>query len=185
MHLKNIAIDASIMSLNIDEIHIGQSNRVNITGADIDTGDDYISLGDGRKHINNANIACGLGHGISVESLGRYRDEQPVPSRVRISDVLLKDIQGTSAAEMTMQLTCNKSMLCQNAKLGDIDLKYIGMDKNVKNAISQCPMLSHPSWCLRGGEGMQHLGRGEGMQSWKDVPPTIHLQELYHAKEST
>ncbi|KAJ8428326.1 hypothetical protein Cgig2_014217 [Carnegiea gigantea] len=47
MDLKNIAIDASITSLNIDGIHIGRSNRVNIIGADINTGDDCISRGDG------------------------------------------------------------------------------------------------------------------------------------------
>jgi len=76
--LKNITIDASIVSLNTDGIHIGRSRRVNITEVDINTGDDCISLGDGSQHINIENVTCGLGHGISVGSLGKYRGEQPV-----------------------------------------------------------------------------------------------------------
>ncbi|KAJ8446963.1 hypothetical protein Cgig2_006591 [Carnegiea gigantea] len=200
INLKSTTIDASIMSLNTDGIHIGRSNRVNIIGADTNIGDDCISLGDGSQHINIENVTRGLGHGISIGSLGKYHGEQrvvgitvrnytltntangvrgktwpnsyksiayglhfedimmnnvsnpiiidqnycpsnlcrtSVPSRVRISDVLFKDIQGTSAVDMAMQLRCGKSLPCQNVKLRDIGLKYVGMDKSVKNAISQ------------------------------------------------
>ncbi|KAJ8435410.1 hypothetical protein Cgig2_001062 [Carnegiea gigantea] len=328
MNLKNIGIDASIMSLNTDGIHIGQSNRVNITEVDIKTGDDCTSLGDGSQHINIENVTCDLGHGISMGSLAgimvnnwwsesqskietlanttngvrvktwpnsyegiayglHFEDiimnnvSNPIityqnyclsnlckiPSRVRISDILFKDVQGTSATEMAiisnlhgaifeynvmdngakcdgkandskafmsakreackstgpstmviparncmfgpvefdepckaaitfkdealdMALThrslgkyrgeqpvvgitvrnctitniangVRKSMPCQNVKLRDIGLKYVDMDKNVRNAISQC------SNCL---------GRGEGMESCKRVMPTRVLK---------
>ncbi|KAJ8432105.1 hypothetical protein Cgig2_010229 [Carnegiea gigantea] len=48
MDLKNIVVDASIMRLNTNGIYNGRSNKVNITEVDINTGDDCISLGDGR-----------------------------------------------------------------------------------------------------------------------------------------
>lgn len=62
--LQNITINAPGKSLNTDGIHIGQSSRINITHADIKTGDDYVSLGDGSQQINVENVTCGPGHGI-------------------------------------------------------------------------------------------------------------------------
>ncbi|KAG2719458.1 hypothetical protein I3760_03G268300, partial [Carya illinoinensis] len=61
--LQHIIIRAPQESLNTDGIHIG---------------DDCVSLDDGSQQINIENVTCGLGHGISVGSLGEYHDEQPV-----------------------------------------------------------------------------------------------------------
>uniref|UniRef100_A0A7N2MBB6 Polygalacturonase n=1 Tax=Quercus lobata TaxID=97700 RepID=A0A7N2MBB6_QUELO len=73
--LQNITINAPGKSLNTDGIHIGRSSRINITHADIKTGDDCVSLGDGSQQINVENMTCGPGHGISVGSLGKYHNE--------------------------------------------------------------------------------------------------------------
>ena len=76
--IQHVTINAPGESLNTDGIHIGRSTRINITHADIKTGDDCFSLGDGSQQINVEKVNCGPGHGISVGSLGKYHNEQPV-----------------------------------------------------------------------------------------------------------
>ncbi|KAJ1410832.1 Pectin lyase fold/virulence factor [Sesbania bispinosa] len=65
-------------SINTDGIHVGRSTNVKILNTNIATGDDCVSLGDGSKQVTVQNVNYGPGHGISVESLGKYENEEPV-----------------------------------------------------------------------------------------------------------
>ncbi|KAL9677955.1 hypothetical protein QQ045_015793 [Rhodiola kirilowii] len=150
-------------------------------------------------------VTCGPGHGISVGSLGKYKNEEDVigitvknctlsntqngmriktwpasepgtasdmhfediilnnvsnpvlidqefcpwnqctlgvPSKVRISKVSFKNIRGTTATREAVKLICSKGIPCQNVEVGDIDLKYSGLEgpaiavcKNLKPTI--------------------------------------------------
>lgn len=57
---------------------MGRSTGINITDADIKTGDDCVSLGDGSQQVNVEKVRCGPGHGIAIGSLGKYNNEEPV-----------------------------------------------------------------------------------------------------------
>ncbi|XP_008645431.2 exopolygalacturonase-like [Zea mays] len=80
---KNVLIDKVTVkapgdSPNTDGIHIGDSSNVTISSTTIGVGDDCISIGPGSKMIRIHGVKCGPGHGISVGSLGRYKDEKDV-----------------------------------------------------------------------------------------------------------
>lgn len=87
---QHFIVTAPGNSTNTDGIHIGRSIGVNITDANIKTGDDCISIGDGTKQLTITNVTCGSGHGISIGSLGKYQKEDPV-SGINISNCTLSD----------------------------------------------------------------------------------------------
>nr|ABY21306.1 pollen allergen Pla o 2 [Platanus orientalis] len=75
---QHVTISAPGTSINTDGIHIGLSRGVTITDTNIATGDDCVSIGPGSQNVTVTKVNCGPGHGISVGSLGKYKDEKDV-----------------------------------------------------------------------------------------------------------
>ncbi|KAG7028995.1 Exopolygalacturonase-like 8, partial [Cucurbita argyrosperma subsp. argyrosperma] len=92
IHLSGFNITAPWNSQNTDGIHISQSTNINITASDISVGDDCVSIGPGSINVSVSNVRCGPGHGISVGSLGRYREEKDVIG-IRVENCTIKDTQ--------------------------------------------------------------------------------------------
>lgn len=90
--INNVHITAPGKSPNTDGIHIGVSDNVMISNADIATGDDCISMGDGATNINITGVTCGPGHGISIGSLGKYAAEKEVRS-ITVTNCTLTNTQ--------------------------------------------------------------------------------------------
>lgn len=49
--------------------------------------------------------------------------EQP-PSKVKLSNILYKNIKGTSFTKLAINLLCSSGNPCENIKMSDIDLAY-------------------------------------------------------------
>ncbi|OEL20584.1 Exopolygalacturonase [Dichanthelium oligosanthes] len=186
--VDRVTIKAPGDSPNTDGIHIGDSTNVTISGTTIGVGDDCISIGPGSKTIRVQGVRCGPGHGISVGSLGRYKDEKDVEdvkvtdctlvgtsnglriksyedsksspkaskflyegvtmdnvsypiiidqkycpnnicvrsgaSKVAVSNVIFKNIHGTSNTPEAITLNCANNLPCQGVQLVNVDLKY-------------------------------------------------------------
>nr|QDK56791.1 polygalacturonase [Mangifera indica] len=78
MEMFNVNIKAPGDSPNTDGIHVHESSNINIVAAAIGVGDDCVSIGPGSFNISVSDIRCGPGHGISVGSLGKYKNEADV-----------------------------------------------------------------------------------------------------------
>ncbi|KAM7485040.1 hypothetical protein LguiA_001049 [Lonicera macranthoides] len=76
--VSGITISAPRNSPNTDGIHISKSQTVIISRSTIGTGDDCISVGHGSTNVTINEVICGPGHGISIGSLGKVRNEQDV-----------------------------------------------------------------------------------------------------------
>ncbi|XP_039035572.1 polygalacturonase-like [Hibiscus syriacus] len=92
---KNITFEHEIVSApkdssNTDGIHIGRSDGVKIIDTYIKIGDDCILIGDGAKNLDITGVTCGPGHGISIGSLGKFANEEPVEG-IKVSKCTLTD----------------------------------------------------------------------------------------------
>ncbi|KAG8497057.1 hypothetical protein CXB51_008347 [Gossypium anomalum] len=77
-YIRCFTISVLEESPNTDEIHIGRSDGVNVLNSEIKIGDDCVSIGDGSKNLVINGVTCGPGHGISISSLGLFKNEEPV-----------------------------------------------------------------------------------------------------------
>ncbi|KAL4341099.1 hypothetical protein GQ457_08G032690 [Hibiscus cannabinus] len=134
--LPIVSVRAPKDSPNTDGIHIGRSDGVNIIDSDIRTGDDCISIGDGTKHLDVKGVTCGPGHGISIGSLGKFENEEPVEgitaSKCTLSDttngVRIKTWAGEyggTVSDVHFEDITVKMSAESNVKLSNISFKNI------------------------------------------------------------
>ncbi|KAJ4841807.1 hypothetical protein Tsubulata_049762, partial [Turnera subulata] len=76
--VQRVRVIAAGDSPNTDGIHIQLSKNVTVMYSTIQTGDDCISIGPGSENLWIEGVRCGPGHGISIGSLGKDKEEPGV-----------------------------------------------------------------------------------------------------------
>ncbi|GLU08465.1 hypothetical protein SLE2022_253770 [Rubroshorea leprosula] len=162
----NVNISAPPDSPNTDGVHIGESSNITIASSTIGVGDDCVSIGPGSINISVSGIQCGPGHGISIGSLGKYKNEKDVigikienctingtQNGVRVktwpgsppgraSNITFQDISMTNVSNPIIidQDYCPSSSCNKSkpsmVKLTDILIKNITGTYNTKSAVS-------------------------------------------------
>ncbi|XP_010459287.1 PREDICTED: exopolygalacturonase [Camelina sativa] len=77
-NITGVHITAPGDSPNTDGIKIALSSNIQISNTHISTGDDCIAMLSGNTNFDIYNVTCGPGHGISVGSLGKDRNEKNI-----------------------------------------------------------------------------------------------------------
>ncbi|VYS48202.1 unnamed protein product [Arabidopsis thaliana] len=77
-NITGVTITAPGDSPNTDGIKMGSCSNIHISNTNIGTGDDCIAILSGTTNLDISNVKCGPGHGISVGSLGKNKDEKDV-----------------------------------------------------------------------------------------------------------
>ncbi|KAB2607628.1 polygalacturonase-like [Pyrus ussuriensis x Pyrus communis] len=157
VEIEGVAVNAAGNSPNTDGIHVQLSRSVAIFNTSIKTGDDCVSIGPGTKDLWIEQISCGPGHGIRIKSWARPSkgfvqriqfldavmlnvknpiliDQNYCPG-VRVSDVLYRNIEGTSATAVAIKFDCSPSNPCSGLRLeSDFDLP----EQNGSITLYQC-----------------------------------------------
>lgn len=76
--ITGVSLKAPGNSPNTDGIKIALSSNMQISNTHISTGDDCIAMLSGNTNFDIYNVTCGPGHGISIGSLGKNKDEKNV-----------------------------------------------------------------------------------------------------------
>ncbi|WZY83491.1 hypothetical protein YC2023_029875 [Brassica napus] len=152
----NLMVKSPGDSPNTDGIHVTGTRNILIQDSIIRTGDDCISIVSGSENVRATGITCGPGHGISIGSLGAHNSEAYVSnvvvskatligttngvriktwqkSAVQVSNVLYKNIHGTSSSPEAIKFVCSKSIPCQGISLQNVEL----VDQNTKQDVSK------------------------------------------------
>ncbi|KMZ66413.1 Polygalacturonase, family GH28 [Zostera marina] len=121
LKLTKLTITAPETSPNTDGVHIGLSDGVTITDTAIKTGDDCVSIGPTNSRITVTGVKCGPGHGISVGSLGKYKDDKDV------TDILVKTCKFHLTMNGVRIKTWSESfpLICKNYTFDDIIMSSV------------------------------------------------------------
>ena len=135
--IKDVTVNSPGDSPNTDGIHMGDSSKITITDTTIGTGDDCISIGPGTSGVNITGVSCGPGHGISIGSLGRYKDEKDVTDVTVKNCVLKKSTNGLrikSYEDAKSPLSASK-ITYENVEMQDVGYPIIIDQKYCPNKI--------------------------------------------------
>ncbi|KAG5402289.1 hypothetical protein IGI04_016896 [Brassica rapa subsp. trilocularis] len=77
-NITGVTIKAPGDSPNTDGLKFGFCSNIHISDTHIGTGDDCIAILSGVTDMDISNVKCGPGHGISVGSLGKGKDDKDV-----------------------------------------------------------------------------------------------------------
>ncbi|XP_020884760.1 exopolygalacturonase [Arabidopsis lyrata subsp. lyrata] len=147
-NITGVTIAAPGDSPNTDGIKMGSCSNIHISNTNIGTGDDCIAILSGTTNLDISNVKCGPGHGISVGSLGKNKDEKDV------KDLTVRDIvfNGTSDGIRikTWESSASK-ILVSNFVYENIQMIDVGKPINIDQ--KYCP---HPP-CEHEKKGESHV----------------------------
>ncbi|KAK4379691.1 hypothetical protein RND71_001553 [Anisodus tanguticus] len=188
VEVSRLRITAPADSPNTDGIHVSGTKDIDIHHSYIETGDDCISIVNGSTNVRARYIHCGPGHGISIGSLGKNKEEDVVSNiyvhdatlrgttnglrikswqggrgyakdilfqdiemvnvtnpiiidqfycdqdkpckeqkaAVRVSNIMYKNIKGTSSTQTAIKLNCSKTIPCKGIQMENVDIRHEG-----------------------------------------------------------
>ncbi|KAG7639178.1 Parallel beta-helix repeat [Arabidopsis thaliana x Arabidopsis arenosa] len=139
-NITGVSITAPGDSPNTNGIKMGSCSNMHISNTNIGTGDDCIAILSGTTNLDISNVKCGPGHGISVGSLGKNKDEKDVKN-LTVRDVIFN---GTSDGIRikTWESSASK-ILVSNFVYENIQMIDVGKPINIDQKYCPHPPCEH------------------------------------------
>ncbi|PHT94658.1 Polygalacturonase [Capsicum annuum] len=170
VEVSRLKITAPADSPNTDGIHVSGTKNIDIHHSYIGTGDDCISIVSGSTNVRARYIHCGPGHGISIGSLGKNKEEDTV-SNIYVHDATLRGTtNGLRIKSWQGGRGYAKDILFQDIDMVNvtnpiiIDQFYCDQDKPCKEQraapVRRCETLALDGF---------RWGRGRPKKYWREV----------------
>lgn len=93
LHISSVSANASHPTANSDAIDIYRSSQVSIRNWVVDNDDDCVSFKPNSTDISVQDLFCRGSHGISVGSLGQYKNETDIVQNVYVNNITMLNAQ--------------------------------------------------------------------------------------------
>ncbi|WZY98030.1 hypothetical protein YC2023_070359 [Brassica napus] len=145
-NISHVNVTAPRNSPNTDGIKIGMSSNVKIRDSHIGSGDDCIAILSGNTNFDIHNITCGPGHGISVGSLGKHKEEK------NVEDITVRDtvFNGTSDGIRFKTWECSVAEITVSGFLYE-NIKMVDVRHPINIDQKYCPYPPCPKLIMTGG----------------------------------
>ncbi|KAG9041854.1 hypothetical protein FS837_011650 [Tulasnella sp. UAMH 9824] len=147
LHISSVSSNASHPTANSDAIDIYRSSQVSIRNWVVDNDDDCVSFKPNSTDIAVQDLFCRGSHGISVGSLGQYKNETDIVQNVYVNNITMLNAQNGARIKVFPDNPNPNSV--QGGGLGHTFKNFEVQNVDYPILIDQCYNINNATFCAQ------------------------------------